>query len=172
MSAGREPTWNPVSRVHKSVWTEVIVLSSKDRMSIPLALRRRLDWLTTGAMELLAILEANGSAEIVSWAGAGEDRLIRLETTLKRLAEPDRSEVALAAMDRYIRLHLDGTGRVVLPTTMLSHLEAIDAPTVRLVARDGKLWFWSEQRWRSGQVDRYLQLARALEEDGRYSGPR
>jgi DNA-binding transcriptional regulator/RsmH inhibitor MraZ len=150
----------------------VVVLSSKDRMSIPLALRRRLKWLSTGAMEVLAVLEADRSAEVVPWVGAGAERLAQLEMALARLAEPERSEVALAAMDRYVRLHLDGTGRLVLPTTMLSHLEAIDAPTVRLVVRDGKLWFWSERRWRSGQLGRYLQLAKAIEDSGRHSGPR
>lgn len=172
MSGGREPSWNAVSGVHPSVWTEVVVLSSKDRMSLPLALRRRLDWLSTGAMEVLAVLEANGSAEVVPWKGAGTSRLEQLEAVLERLAEPERSEVALAAMDRYIRLHVDGTGRVVLPTTMLSHLEAIDAPAIRLVVRDSKLWFWSERRWRAGQTDRYLQLAKALEDPRGHSGPR
>jgi hypothetical protein len=40
------------------------------------------------------------------------------------------------------------------------------------VIRDEKLWFWSERRWRLGQIDRYLQLAKAIEEAGRSSGSR
>jgi DNA-binding transcriptional regulator/RsmH inhibitor MraZ len=172
MSAGREPNWNPVSRMHPSVWTEVVGLSSKDRMSIPLMARRRLEWLSVGTTELLAILEADGSAEVVSWKGGGADRIAQIEAVLRGLTEPDRSEVALAAMDRYIRLRLDGTGRMVLPTTLLSHLEAIDPPALRLVVRNGRLWFWSERRWRAGQLERYLQMAKAVEDRSRNSGAR
>lgn len=106
MSAGREPNWNPVSRVHPSVWTEVVGLSSKDRMSIPLMARRRLEWLSAGTTELLAILEADGSAEVVSWKGEGADRIAQIEAVLQGLTEPDRSEVALAAMDRYLSFGL------------------------------------------------------------------
>ncbi|WP_210161256.1 hypothetical protein, partial [Bradyrhizobium sp. ORS 285] len=84
--------------------------------------------------------------------------------------EPHRSEVALAAMDRYIRLHLDDTGRMVLPTTLLSHLEVVDPPALRLVVRNGKFWFWSERRWRAGQLERYLQMAKAIEERSQDSG--
>jgi DNA-binding transcriptional regulator/RsmH inhibitor MraZ len=172
MSAGREPDWNPVSRVHPSVWTEVVALSSKDRMSIPLMARRRLDWLSAETTELLAVLEANGSAEVVPWTGEGAERIAQIEAVLGALAEPERSEVALAAMDRYIRLRLDGTWRTVLPTTLLSHLEAMDPSVLRLVVRDGKLWFWSERRWRASQLERYLQMAKAIEDRGRGSGPR
>jgi len=170
MTAGREPNWNPVSRVHPSVWTEVVGLSSKDRMSIPLMARRRLDWLSDGTTDLLAVLEADGSAEVVSWKDEGVDRIAQMEAVLGGLAEPDRSAVALAAMDRYIRLRLDGTGRMVLPTTLLSHLDAIDPPALRLVVREGKLWFWSEQRWRAGQLERYLQMAKAIEDRSRIQG--
>jgi DNA-binding transcriptional regulator/RsmH inhibitor MraZ len=163
MNAGREPNWNPVSRVHPSVWTEVVGLSSKDRMSIPLMARRRLEWLSAGITDLLTILEADGSAEVVPWKGEGADRIAQIEAVLRGVTEPDRSEIALAAMDRYIRLRLDGTGRMVLPTTLLSHLEAIDPPALRVVVRDGRLWFWSERRWRAGQLERYLQMAKAVE---------
>lgn len=168
MSAGREPNWNPVLRAHPFVWTEVVGLSSKNRISIPLMARRRLEWLWAGTTELLAILEADGSAEIVSWKGEGSDRIVQIEAVLRGLTEPERSEIALAAMDRYIRLRLDGTGRMVLPTTLLSHLEAVDPPTLRLVVRDGKLWFWSERRWRAGQLERYLQMAKAIEDRSRH----
>lgn len=59
-----------------------------------------------------------------------------------------------------------------LPTTLLSHLDAIDPPALRLVVREGKLWFWSEQRWRAGQLERYLQMAKAIEDRSRNSGAR
>ncbi|TFV43384.1 hypothetical protein [Bradyrhizobium niftali] len=141
-------------------------------MSIPLMARRRLEWLSAGTTELLAILEADGSAEVVSWRGEGADRIAQIEAVLQGLTEPDRSEVALAAMDRYIRLRLDGTGRMVLPTTLLSHLEAVDPPALRLVVRDSRLWFWSERQWRAGQLGRYLQIAKAIEDRSRNSGAR
>lgn len=146
------------------------MLSSKDRMSIPLAPRRRLAWLGNGSLRVLAVLEANGSAEIMPWEGIGTDRIAHLERALNRLAEPDRSEVALAAMDRYLQLHLDEAGRTVLPTTLLSHLDAVGTSTVRLVVSNGRLWLWSEQRWRLAQLDRYLLLARSLEETNRPLG--
>lgn len=141
-------------------------------MSIPLMARRRLDWLSAGTTDLLAVLEADGSAEIVPWKVEGANRIAQIETVLAGLAEPDRSAVALAAMDRYIRLRLDGTGRMVLPTTLLSHLDAIDPPALRLVVREGRLWFWSEQRWRTGQLERYLQMAKAIEDRNVNSAPR
>lgn len=146
------------------------MLSSKDRMSVPLAPRRLLTWLGKGSVQVLAILEANGSAEVIPWEDA-TDRMAHLEETLKRMIEPERSEIAIAAMDRYLRLHLDESGRMVLPTTLLSHLDAIGTSTVRLVVNNGKLWFWSEPRWRSAQLDRYVSLARALEASSRQSGP-
>lgn len=142
------------------------MLSSKDRMSIPLAPRRLLNWLGKGSVQVLAILEANGSAEVISWEDA-TDRMAHLEKTLKRMIEPERSEIAIAAMDRYLRLHLDEGGRMVLPTTLLSHLDAIGTSTVRLVVNNEKLWFWSEPRWRLAQLDRYVSLARALEASSR-----
>ncbi|MBB6254841.1 division/cell wall cluster transcriptional repressor MraZ [Nitrospirillum iridis] len=66
-------------------------------------------------------------------------------------------------MDRYLRLTLDADGRIVLPANLLSHLQAIDASAVRLVARDGRLWLWSEEHWQARQMGRFQDLVDALE---------
>ncbi|HXH42386.1 MAG TPA: hypothetical protein VNK51_00915 [Bradyrhizobium sp.] len=140
-------------------------------MSIPLMARRRLEWLSVGTTDLLAVLEADGSAEIMSWRVEGVERIAQVEAVLSELSEPERSEVALAAMDRYIRLRLDGTGRMVLPMTLLSHVEAIEPASLRLVVRQGRLWFWSERHWRARQLQRYLQMAKVIEDRNRNLRP-
>jgi DNA-binding transcriptional regulator/RsmH inhibitor MraZ len=66
-------------------------------------------------------------------------------------------------MDRYIRLSLDGDGRTVLPTTLLTQLDAADGGVVRLVVRNDRLWVWSEVRWRALQQTRVEALLAAME---------
>jgi DNA-binding transcriptional regulator/RsmH inhibitor MraZ len=162
MAAGRPPSWNPVAGIYSLAWSEIVVLSSKDRMALPLALRRRLNWSSSTSLSVLAVLEMDGSAEILPWEQAGKQVVNAIEKALALTPEPHRAELALAAMDRYMRLTVDADGRTVLPTNLLSHLDALESSLVRLVARGNRMWFWSEARWREGQGSRFRDLADAL----------
>lgn len=138
------------------------MLTSKDRMTIPLAPRRRIGWEMDGSSALLCILETNGSAELLRWDVGGSREMDEVASLLNRWQEPERTELALAAMDRYLKLTLDPDGRTVLPTSLLSHLDAIESGALRIVARNNRLWLWSEPRWRLSQPDRFVKLNEAL----------
>ncbi|MDX8449627.1 hypothetical protein [Mesorhizobium captivum] len=85
----------------------------------------------------------------------------RLKRMLSGTAEPNQGELAIAAMDRYLRLSIDGTGRAVIPAALVSHLEADDCELIRVVLRNGKLWLWSERFWQAQRRKRMQLLDEA-----------
>lgn len=159
MKTGRPPNWNPVSALLPSAWTEVVGLSSKSRLQFPVAIRSRIAWLSHVEDGLLAVLEPNGSAEIMCWKPHGESKLQAVQGLLQSTSELERGLVAIAAMDRFLKLTFDPDGRTVLPMNLACHLSAAGpAGVVRIVAADARLWMWSEPEWQSRRSERAALL--------------
>ncbi|WP_076442881.1 hypothetical protein [Bosea sp. TND4EK4] len=75
--------------------------------------------------------------------------------------EHEKDQLALAAMDRFLRVSMEDVGRTVLPPTLASLLEAEASGCVRVVMRDGRLRLWSERRWEIERTRRIALLARS-----------
>ena len=159
MKTGRPPNWNPVAALSPSAWTEVVGLSSKSRLQLPIAIRSRLAWLSQAQDGLLAVLEPNGSAKILCWKPHGEAELEAVRGLLKSTNELGRGMVAIAAMDRFLKLTFDLDGRTVLPINLACHLNAAGPDAVvRVVTVDGQLWMWSETEWQRRRLERAALL--------------
>ncbi|MCP4564145.1 MAG: hypothetical protein GY873_37515 [Bosea sp.] len=84
--------------------------------------------------------------------------LAKIRTLIDAADEVDKHDVALAAMDRYLRLSVDVAGRTILPAVLASHLDAETEGRVRIVVRGARLWLWSERRWDAGRARRIAML--------------
>jgi DNA-binding transcriptional regulator/RsmH inhibitor MraZ len=125
-------------------------------------MRSRFPWLSEVAGGLLAVLETDGSAEIFPWQPHGEAELKRIRELLAAADVSARGALALAAMDKYVKLTLDPDGRTVLPSNLAFHLDAVGFGAVRIVAADERLWVWSERRWQDRRGERVASLDRLL----------
>ena len=167
MKSGRPPAWNPVATLASSTWTEVVALTSKSRLLLPAAARVRLSWSQNDRpVELLARVEPGSYAELVPWEPVGDVIMRGLAELLAGEAEPDRSRVALIAMDRYLRLTLGPDGRMSLPANLAHHLDAVSLDAVRLVIDNGRLLLWSERAWqnsRSSRLESVVMKLRTIE---------
>ena len=158
MKTGRPPSWNPVAALAPGVWTDVVQVTSKDRIGLPVRIRQSLAWLKAPERDVLGVVEADGSVELLPWAQHGDAALDDVRRALKAAKPAIRDLVALAAMDRYVRLSLDAESRLVLPSPLIAHLGGEGTAMVRVVMRDGRLWLWSEPRWLSERADRIAAL--------------
>jgi DNA-binding transcriptional regulator/RsmH inhibitor MraZ len=80
---------------------------------------------------------------------------------LQSANESERGMVAIAAMDRFLKLTFDPDGRTVLPFNLTCHLKAAGPDAaVRIVTVDGKLWIWSETDWQDRRGERAALLNR------------
>jgi DNA-binding transcriptional regulator/RsmH inhibitor MraZ len=148
-----------VSALFPSVWTEVVGLSSKSRLQFPIAIRSRVAWLSHVEDGLLVVLEPDRSAELMSWKPHGEAKLQAVQKLLESTNEFERGLVAIAAMDRFLKLTFDPDGRTVLPMNLACHLGAVGADAVvRIVAVNARLWIWSETDWQSRRSERAALL--------------
>lgn len=161
MKTGRPPSWNPVSQLNNEVWTDVLTLASKARVTFPPAVRQRLPWLHGGATSLLAVSEPGRRAELLPWDPAGKNMIEELRSVIEEAEDSERDDLTLAAMDRFSRLSLDATGRTILPAPLASHLDTEIDRMVRVVVRGPRLWLWSERRWEAGRAGRIASLAKA-----------
>lgn len=161
MSRGRPPLWNPYSDLAPGVWTEAVELTSKDRLSLPAPIRKRLPWLSNvGADGLLAVLDARGSAELIAWKEDGERLIAAHRERLTHVPDARRTQVALAMMDAFMRLSLEQPGRLGLPANLTSFLNMDETQRTRVVAFDNRVWLWSEQTWQARRVERLAEFAR------------
>jgi DNA-binding transcriptional regulator/RsmH inhibitor MraZ len=159
MTQGRPPTWNPFAELAPGVWTEAVQFGSKGRFIIPVAARRRLLWLSDAVAEgLLATLEPGRIARLEPWLETGAKVIRQVEERLELAVGPRRSEIALAAMDRYMRIGLEETGRLAVPQNLLSHIDPRASGTARVVVRDDTLWLWAEDRWQAQASSRLRTL--------------
>lgn len=161
MKTGRPPSWNPVAHLNSEVWTDVLTLASKARVTFPPAIRQRLPWLRGGAKYLLAVSEPGRRAELLPWDPTGQQAIERVRAAIDAAEAPERDDLALAAMDRFVRLSLDDAGRTTLPAPLASHLDTEVDQRVRVVVRGPRLWLWSERRWEAGRAARIAILANA-----------
>jgi DNA-binding transcriptional regulator/RsmH inhibitor MraZ len=136
-----------------------VQFGSKGRFIIPVAARRRLPWLPNAVAEgLLATLEPGRFARLDPWSEIGAQVVRQVEERLELTVGPRRSEIALAAMDRYMRIGLEETGRLAVPQNLISHIDPRASGTARVVVRDGTLWLWAEERWQAQTSSRLRTL--------------
>lgn len=134
-------------------------MSSKDRLTLPSIVRGRLSWFVDAVGGgLLAVLEADGSAELMPWLGAGEGIVGDLRERIAAEPADRRGSLVVVAMDRFVKVAVEQPARVSLPVNLASHLE-VDAGIVRVVAHSDRLWLWSERRWNAGRAARLGALA-------------
>lgn len=162
MTKGRPPSWNVFGSLDPGAWTEVIGITSKDRLSLPVAVRKRLPWLDAAIPDgLLAVLDPQGSAELIAWSDHGEKAVAQVANQWAVAASADRGELALAAMDRFMRVSVEPPGRIGLPANLAAHIFSAERGSVRVVVRDGRLWLSSEIEWQLGRAKRLALLAEA-----------
>ena len=161
MKTGRPPNWNPVADLNSEVWTDVLTLASKARVTFSPAIRQRLPWLHRGATGLLAVSEPGRRAELLPWDPIGHQTITQVRAVIDAAEGAERDDLALAAMDRFLRLSLDETGRTTLPAPLASLLDTEIDQRVRVVVRGPRLWLWSERRWEAGRAARIALLANA-----------
>jgi len=142
------------------VWTEVVPVSTKERVTLPVAARSCLSWFDAAAAEgLLAMLDPQGRAELFAWTSRGAQALTDVAQRVEAAPPEDRDELAIAAMDRYIRLTVEPPARLALPFNLATHLDAAEGRVVRVIARSDRLWLWSERHWQARRMDRIALLA-------------
>lgn len=154
MKTGRPPSWNPVASLAQNVWTDVVPLASKGRIVVPVPVRSRLDWLENSVEGVLAEVASDHSVELRPWDPFGIKAMKAVRMALAEADVSRRGEIAVAAMDRYMKLSVDGAGRTTLPPPLVFQLEAETSCCVRLILRDSRLWLWSERRWQLGRPAR------------------
>lgn len=163
MTRGRPPRWNPFADVMPGIWTEALQVTSKDRVSLPAAVRKRLEWLAESTAEgLLATLDIQQKAELSPWSPYGKRAIADVAQRLEMLAPRERDETALAAMDRYMRLAFEPPGRVLLPSNLIAHIDPQGSGSVRVVVMHSRLWLWSEEQWQTERADRIRLLRSPL----------
>lgn len=162
MTQGRPPAWNPFGGLDPLAWTEIAAISSKGRLSLPVAVRKRLAWFPGAAGEgLLGILEPGGRAELAGWAERGRGAMDEVARRFEAAPPEGRGEIAIAAMDRYMRISVEAPARVALPTNLEAHVDPQGRGLVRLVVGDNRLWLWSEAEWGARRGERVELLMRS-----------
>lgn len=163
MTKGRPPNWNVFSTLDGGTWTEVVGITSKDRLSLPVAVRKRVSWLGAATPDgMLAILSPQGSAELIRWNDHGEKLIAQVSAQLLEAPKEHLGELALAAMDRFMRVTIDPPGRIGLPANLAAHIYSARFDGVRVVVRDDRLWLWSEAEWQRGRGARIARFTEGL----------
>jgi DNA-binding transcriptional regulator/RsmH inhibitor MraZ len=161
---GRPPSWNPFAQLDAASWVEVAQVDDKGRLSLPAAARRRLAWIKSGeSAALLADLGPAGYAELSLWAPHGVVRLTEITALADRAAPAERSQLILAAMDRFLQVSLEQGSRVHLPANLRAHLDPCGQGPIRVIVRDDRLWLWSERGWQESRGDRLRAIDSALQ---------
>jgi DNA-binding transcriptional regulator/RsmH inhibitor MraZ len=164
MNQGRPPAWNPFADLVSGVWSEVADFGSKGRFGVPAAARRQLHWWGSVMPNgLIATLEPGGIARLEPWAGVGEAVLAQVRKALQSANPAARAELALAAMDRFMRIACEENGRLVMPSNLASHVDPTRTGRARVVVRDGELWVWQEDMWQSTRPERITLLANQMQ---------
>lgn len=152
---GRPPSWNPFSELHAAIWVEVARIDDKGRTSLPAAARKRISWIKQGeSVSLLGDLGPGGYAELTPWATHGAAKLEVVGALAAQASPIARSQLVLAAMDRFLQLSLEQGCRVHLPANLRAHLDPAEKGLVRVIVRDDRLWLWSECGWQQSRADR------------------
>lgn len=157
MAKGRPVSWNIFGSLDPGAWTQLVELDARGRLSLPAAVRARLAWFDGLEDGLLATI-APGQVELSSWADFGSQTLQAVEERLGHVPSQNRGTLALAAMDRYMRLSVESPARIVLPLDLRHNLGCLREPVVRVVVLDGTLALWSEARWCANRARRLITL--------------
>lgn len=157
MARGRPPSWQIFGDLDQGVWTQTVAIDARARLSLPSAVQARLAWFSD-ADELLAELRGDGAVYLSDWADNGPRVDAAIRERYAVLPPAERARFALAAMDSYMRVGLEGSGRVQLPMTLMTQLDPFAVGFVRVVASNGELALWNDAIWRSDRRKRLEAL--------------
>lgn len=146
MSKGRHVSWNIFGALDPGAWTQLVQLDERGRLSLPAAIRSRLAWFNDIEGGLLATISPD-RVELSSWSDFGQRTIEAVKERVDHLPPKNRGPLAIAAMDRYMRISVEKPARVVLPLDLRHHLDCVDVAVVRTVVLDGSLTLWSEASW-------------------------
>jgi hypothetical protein len=154
MSQGRFPSWNPVVEFESFPWLEAIIVTSKDRFTIPNTIRRLVPWLETmlPPYDLLADMDQAGHVIVLPWHINGEKVIAELSAELLGISKHRRAELLVSLQRRYVRLAIDKDFRAVGPPNFLAHLDWLAGRPFYALARDQQLEFVATS-WLSEKFD-------------------
>lgn len=159
----RNPEWSPTADYDPQTWVEAVEVASKGRLMLPAVLRRRLGWaMSRETMSMLAVIDPEGSAELMPWQRRGEIECSRVAKALEQASIEDKPTLAVAAADRFLRMALDSDGRAILPFNLAVHLGTNTDPIIWAVATGERLWLWSHREWQASRASRFQALIRAV----------
>jgi DNA-binding transcriptional regulator/RsmH inhibitor MraZ len=159
MTRGRPPSWNLFANIFDGAWTEVVGVTTKDRLTLPAQVRKALGWFDASAEGgLLATLEPYGRAELIAWSDHGSRLIAEVIDRVRAAPAEARGDLAVAAMDRYMRLAVEPPARVALNATLAAHLDPTGRNVIRVVVSGGRLWLWNEAEWQGRRSERHASL--------------
>lgn len=153
MQPGRHPSWNVIAEIEPTAWLESVELASDDRLPLPVALRRRIDWCAPkSTLPLLAVIEPTGGVRVGPLSAQGGE-LGSIRTAFE-VAEPaERASLVFSAMATYSQISLQPDGRLRLSPTLALHLGAAPKSRIWVGAHANSLTLWSDKNW-SAQLAR------------------
>ncbi len=158
MAKGRPPAWQMFGNLDPSVWTQPLRFDDRGRLTLPTQVRERLAWFGTVEDGLLATLRGDGSVELTDWAEYGERTRAAVTERYRALPELERGKFALAAMDRFMRVGLEANVRLALPPALTMQVDPQGSGFVRVLTRDGSLFLWDDEIWRTSRSERIKHL--------------
>jgi len=157
MTKGRPVSWNIFGKLDPGAWTQLVELDARGRLSLPSAVRSRLAWFDSIEGGLLATIDT-GHVELSSWSDFGPRVLESVKERIGHVPLQSKGQLAVAAMDRYMRLSVEKPARIVLPLDLRHHLGCLEVSVARVVVLDGTLTLWSEANWCQDRAKRLTLL--------------
>lgn len=166
MQPGRTPEWNIVASLVEAAWLETADLSPDGRVSLPVALRRRVTWANgTEILSLLAKIERDGRISLAPLE-EGREELDALSRSVA-IAEGDEvEELVMAAMGSYSRVPLSPDGRVRLSPPLIDRLATGAGHHIWVGAFRDRVYLWSVVGFAEAQAAARGRLVDAVEAAG------
>ena len=160
MGGDQSSTWQLFPDLDRTVWTQTVGIRERGRVSLPVAVRDRLSWVSSAGI-FLSMLNGDGSVEIFEWERRGNTVLAAVKERYDALPPSQRADFALAAMDRFMRVTGEKGGRLTLPTVLRTQLDPFRKAFLRVVVRDDRLQLWDDELWKAQRTARIARLEKA-----------
>lgn len=139
MRAGRPPESNLSKGLTGLPFVEPVRLESRDRLSLPSEVFRRVHWLLElkSGSRCLAVLRDTGRVELLAWNPAGQQIRNRLEELATASVDDSlKQSTAIAIQRKYAQVSFGDGSRLRLPLSVLSHLriERDDSAVIMVAA--------------------------------------
>jgi hypothetical protein len=151
MPRSRNPTWLIDPERQTPGMTDLVQFTTQQRINLPARLLKGLEWLekpeATGEILALMKLDEPGRLSLLSWRLHSPAVLQRRQELVERAEDEQEALEALILLDdRYFRIQIERTGRLLLPLPALAHLYGEGAfyhPLYVVRARD-RIELWSQ----------------------------